>query len=121
MSDGMDSPQLIPADQIQVDDNEAPDDIEDIRPNSAQPFTVDQNRITFVFWFMPAVPIKSIELVTSNNVESITVKYIKPTSATSNTVAVVRVSCAYGVVSHFFNFIPNYRLETKVFYSIKAV
>lgn len=97
MVEGMNEPQLIPADNIRTDDNnETPNRVKNnLRPNSDTPFTVDAESITMKFWFMPAIPIESVQLVTFKNVESITVSYIKPESAVSKEVKVVTVSILY--------------------------
>ena len=91
MSEGMDDPQLVPEENIRVDNEEAPSDISDIRPDSDSPFSVDEDKVTIIVWFMPAVPIKSVRLPTSRNVESFTVKYIRPSSSSSDSTLVEKV------------------------------
>ena len=97
MVEGMNEPQLIPADNIRTDNNnETPNRVKNnLRPNSETPFTVNDESITLKFWFMPAIPIESVQLVTSDNVKSITVSYIKPESAVSRAVKVVTVRILY--------------------------
>ena len=97
MVEGMNEPQLIPADNIRTDNNnETPNRVKNnLRPNSETPFTVNDESITLKFWFMPAIPIESVQLVTSDNVGLITVSYIKPESAVSNDINVVTVRILY--------------------------
>lgn len=90
--EGMDDPLYMPRRNILVDDAEAPSDIDNLRPGSEEPFTVDRDIVMFTFWFMPAVPIESIRLTRSTNVESMSVSFIRPDSRSSRPVVVDDVS-----------------------------
>ena len=76
------------------EDDEMPDNVGDLRPGRRRPFTVDQNRITLKFWFMPAVPVESVRLPTSENVDSFSVSYVRPSQPNSE-VGVADVSVHY--------------------------
>lgn len=76
--EGMEDPQFIPDDMIDVDGGKMPDSPGNLRPNSARPFRVNQNRITVRFTFRPSVPVESVRLPTSTNVKTFTVKYVRP-------------------------------------------
>lgn len=76
--EGMDDPQFIPDNMIKVDGKMMPDSPGNLRPDSARPFRVNQNRITVRFTFQPSVPVESVRLPTSMNVESFTVEYVRP-------------------------------------------
>jgi hypothetical protein len=92
ISEGMDEPQFIPNNNIRDDkDDKVPKDVENLRPDSNKPFSVNVDKITLKIWFMPAVRLASIRLISPENVDSITVWYIKPTSRTSRESPVVQV------------------------------
>jgi hypothetical protein len=92
ISEGMDEPQFIPNNNIRDDkDDKVPKDVENLRPDSKKPFSVNVDKITLKIWFMPAVRLASIRLISPDNVDSITVWYIKPTSRTSRESPVVQV------------------------------
>jgi hypothetical protein len=93
MVDGMDEPLFMPRRNIRVDGNEAPEDIDNLRPNSRRPFEVDQDSVVIILWFMPAIPIESFRMVTFDNVESITVWFVTTTGRRTRRVLAVEVCC----------------------------
>jgi hypothetical protein len=74
----MDNPQLIPDSNIEVNDEVAPENIADIRPDSRNPFRVTTNTVTIRFIFENITPLASISLPTSTNVASMTVTFVQP-------------------------------------------
>ena len=78
VDDGMKNSQYIPNENIVDMDDETPDDVGKLRPESDRPFVVNRNKITLKFWFMPAVPVYSVSLETAINVKSFTVSYVRP-------------------------------------------
>ena len=73
----MDEPQFIPKNSIFVD-NERPKNAERIRPRSRLPLEINKDEATIKVWFMPAVPIYSVELTTADNVDSVKWFYVTP-------------------------------------------
>ena len=83
IDEGMDEPQYIPNKNIRDENDKVPDDVGMLRPDSNKPFSVNRNRILLKVWLMPARRLASVRLIRPDNVESITVWYIRPTSKTS--------------------------------------
>lgn len=95
--EGMDDPLYIPNRNIRYEDDEIPDRVQRLRPDSENPFSVNKGTVTLKVWFMPAVRISSFKVIKPENVESITVWYIKSTSRTSKSRPVVQVSRIYSI------------------------
>jgi hypothetical protein len=92
MVEGMKDPQFIPAKNIRAENDKTPKDVDNLRPDSKTPFSVNGPKYLIKIWFMPEIPIESFKLINPKNVESMTVWYIKPSSRTSREVKVVTVS-----------------------------
>ena len=98
VDDGMTNPQYIPNENIVDMDDETPDDVGKLRPDSDRPFVVDKNQIKLKFWFMPAVPVESVRLPTFVNVKSFTVSYVRQNKvSTEIEVANVCISMKYDI------------------------
>jgi hypothetical protein len=76
----MDRPKSIPRENIRDDNNRIPDGAENLRPNARNPFIVNRKSFTVRFLFNPAIPVESLELIKPNNIEDITVSYVRPGS-----------------------------------------
>jgi hypothetical protein len=98
----MDDDQLIPNNNIVDENNDVPDDVEMLRPNSRRPFSVKRNKITLKFWLMPERRIASIKLINPVGVQSIAVWFIRPSLRASKERAVVKVSL-FCLRSYTFN------------------
>jgi hypothetical protein len=78
MVDGMDEPVYVPDNQIVIDDASNEKNVKNLRPNSKNPLVVKKDVITIKVWIMPEARISSANLVTSKNVKSYDVYYVKP-------------------------------------------
>ena len=83
IDEGMDEPQYIPNKNIRDENDKVPEDVGMLRPGSNRPFSVNRNTILLKVWLMPARRLASVRLIRPDNVEYITVWYIRPTSKTS--------------------------------------
>ncbi|XP_052806624.1 uncharacterized protein LOC128235873 [Mya arenaria] len=129
LKNGMDEPQYIPDDKIVDVDDETPDDVGKLRPNSNRPFVADKNKLIIKFWFMPAVPVESVRLPTADNVDYFTVSYLRPRQGTPEVVVASEVEPsktvrfpgqpdAVDVIITFYRANPNQPMKIRV--SIKA-
>ncbi|WAQ93605.1 TSP1-like protein [Mya arenaria] len=129
VEEGMDEPQYIPDDKIVDVDDETPDDVGKLRPNSNRPFVADKNKLIIKFWFMPAVPVESVRLPTADNVDYFTVSYLRPRQGTPEVVVASEVEPsktvrfpgqpdAVDVIITFYRANPNQPMKIRV--SIKA-
>jgi hypothetical protein len=84
MVDGMTQPVYVPVDQIVIDDESNVNNINNLRPNSKVPLMTSKSVLMIKVWLMPEVPISSASLVTSKNVKSYDVYYVKPGRASKD-------------------------------------
>ena len=100
--DGMDDSLYMPRRNIVVDGIVAPDDIDNIRPGSNDPYIVDKDEVNITLWTMPAIRYESVRLTTSTNVEDFSVSYIGPDS--NDAIVVTDVSHdVYSFNANYFN------------------